>query len=64
MESDIRILADGLMFPEGPVAMADGSVVLVEIERETISRVSVDGSVSVDAETVGWPNSLAVGPDG
>jgi hypothetical protein len=22
MESDIRILAEGLMFPEGPVAMA------------------------------------------
>ncbi|EKS70954.1 MULTISPECIES: SMP-30/gluconolactonase/LRE family protein [Caballeronia] len=64
MESDIRILAEGLMFPEGPVAMADGSVVLVEIERETISRVSVDGSVSVVAETGGGPNGLAVGPDG
>ncbi|MDR5766746.1 SMP-30/gluconolactonase/LRE family protein [Caballeronia sp. LZ028] len=64
MESDIRILAEGLMFPEGPVAMADGSVVLVEIERETISRVSVDGCVSVVAETGGGPNGLAVGPDG
>src|SRR5215471_12380476 len=64
MESDIRILADGLRFPEGPVAMPDGSIVLVEIERETISRVSADGRVSVLAETGGGPNGLALGPDG
>ena len=29
--AEIRIIADGLRFPEGPVAMADGSVVLGEI---------------------------------
>jgi gluconolactonase len=29
--SDIRVVAGGLRFPEGPVAMRDGSVVLVEI---------------------------------
>ena len=47
MESGMRILAEGLEFPEGPVAMPDGSLVLVEIERETISRVAADGKVSV-----------------
>ena len=26
-------IASGLRFPEGPVAMPDGSVILVEIER-------------------------------
>jgi len=43
--SDIRVIATGLSFPEGPVAMADGSIVLVEIERQTVSRVRPDGRV-------------------
>ena len=29
-------IASGLRFPEGPVAMPDGSVILVEIERRTL----------------------------
>lgn len=33
----ITEIAHGLRFPEGPVAMPDGSVVLVEIERQTLS---------------------------
>ncbi len=59
-----RLIADGLRFPEGPVAMGDGSIVLVEIERQTLSRVSPDGEVSVVARTGGGPNGTAVGPDG
>lgn len=54
----------GLMFPEGPIAMSDGTVVLVEIERGTLSRVSLDGSVEVIAECGGGPNGAAIGPDG
>jgi gluconolactonase len=61
---NFRVMATGLKFPEGPVAQADGSVVLVEIERETISRVTVDGHIEVLKETGGGPNGLAVGPDG
>ena len=57
-------MATGLSFPEGPVAMRDGSVVLVEIERQTVSRVLADGTVQVIARTGGGPNGLAVGPDG
>ena len=57
-------VATGLCFPEGPVAMKDGSVVLVEIERQTVSRVLPDGSVQVIARTGGGPNGMAVGPDG
>ena len=60
----IKIMARGLRFPEGPVALADGSVALVEIARGTVSRVAPDGSVSVIAETGGGPNGLAIGPDG
>ena len=33
-----EIVADGLGFPEGPIAMADGSVIVVEIQRQTLSR--------------------------
>lgn len=61
---DFKVLATGLLFPEGPVARDDGSVVLVEIQRETISRVAPDGDVEVLVETGGGPNGLAVGPDG
>ena len=44
--------------------MADGSVLLVEIARGTLSRVTPDGAVSVVAETGGGPNGAAIGPDG
>ncbi|MEZ5240418.1 MAG: SMP-30/gluconolactonase/LRE family protein [Acidimicrobiia bacterium] len=57
-------VATGLRFPEGPVAMDDGSVLLVEIERGTLSRVSSDGTVDVVADCGGGPNGAAIGPDG
>ena len=57
-------LASGLRFPEGPVALDDGSVLVVEIARGTLSRVSPDGAVDVVAETGGGPNGAAMGPDG
>ena len=58
------IIAEGLRFPEGPIAMVDGSVVLVEIERGTLSRVTIDGVVEVVADLGGGPNGAAIGPDG
>jgi gluconolactonase len=58
------IMAEGLQFPEGPIAMPDGSVILVEIARGTVSRVGTDGSIKVVAETGGGPNGIAFGPDG
>ena len=57
-------LASGLRFPEGPVAMPDGSVVLVEIERRTLSRVTPDGKIHVIATLGGGPNGAAMGPGG
>ena len=59
----MQTLATGLRFPEGPIAMPDGSVILVEIERGTLSRVK-DGAVTVIAELGGGPNGAAMGPDG
>ncbi|MDR3512753.1 MAG: SMP-30/gluconolactonase/LRE family protein [Caulobacteraceae bacterium] len=61
---DIELVAEGLQFPEGPIAMADGSVILTEIKRGVLSRVTPDGKVEVWAETGGGPNGAAVGPDG
>lgn len=61
---EVRELATGLEFPEGPVAMPDGSVLVVEIHRGTLSRVGTDGSVTVVAEVGGGPNGAAIGPDG
>jgi gluconolactonase len=57
-------IASGLKFPEGPIAMPDGSVLVVEIMRGTLSRVTLTGEVTVVAETGGGPNGAAVGPDG
>ena len=60
----IREIASGLQFPEGPVAMPDGSVLLVEIARGTLTRVTPDGRVQVVATPGGGPNGAAIGPDG
>jgi gluconolactonase len=57
-------IASGLQFPEGPVAMPDGSVILVEIARQTLSRVTRDGKVDVIARLGGGPNGAALGPGG
>lgn len=62
--ADVRILATGLGFPEGPVAMPDGSVILTEIRNNRCSRVTANGNVSVFSQTGGGPNGLAIGPDG
>src|SRR5215471_14671343 len=61
---EVRILATGLGFPEGPVAMPDGSVILTEIRNRRCARVTADGKVSVFSDNGGGPNGLAVGPDG
>jgi gluconolactonase len=60
----MREIASGLKFPEGPIAMDDGSVILVEIQRGTLSRVKPDGKIQVLAKLGGGPNGAAMGPDG
>ena len=61
---DIELVCEGLQFPEGPIAMADGSVILVEIQRKTLTRVTPDGKRETIADVGGGPNGAAVGPDG
>lgn len=61
---DLRVMAAGLAFPEGPVACPDGSVVFAEMRGGVVSRCHPDGRVSTVSETGGGPNGAAVGPDG
>jgi gluconolactonase len=62
--TNMRVITEGLRFPEGPVAMPDGSIILTEIAEGRITRVQPDGSKTVIATTGGGPNGLAIGPDG
>lgn len=61
---DYELVAEGLKFPEGPIAMADGSIILVEIQSGDITRVWGAGKREVIAHTGGGPNGAAFGPDG
>ncbi len=58
------IVTEGLAFPEGPIAMDDGSVVVVEIAAGRLTRVTPDGGKHVVATPGGGPNGAAIGPDG
>lgn len=60
----LEVVADGLGFPEGPVAMRDGSVLFVDIKAQTLMRLGTDGQLDVVAEIPGGPNGAAIGPDG
>ena len=44
--------------------MDDGSIILVEIARGTLSRVLPSGEINVVANLGGGPNGAAIGPDG
>src|SRR5699024_10252457 len=60
----MELMAERLQFPEGPIALKDGSVLLVEIKQKTLTRVYPDGTQTVIAELGGGPNGAAIGPDG
>jgi gluconolactonase len=63
-EQAIREVTSGLAFPEGPIALPDGSFLVVEIEGKTLKRVLADGRHEVVAHLGGGPNGAAIGPDG
>jgi gluconolactonase len=66
MDPRLTLVASGLEFPEGgPIWLDDGSVLLVEIKKGTLTKVSIaDGTKTTVATTGGGPNSSAMGPDG
>jgi gluconolactonase len=57
------VIASGLAFPEGPVVMADGSIIVTELRAKCITRLW-NGKREVIASPGGSPNGLAIGPDG
>jgi gluconolactonase len=59
-----KLVATRLRFPEGPIAMTDGSVLVVEIAGGRLTRVLPNGELQVVAELGGGPNGAAIGPDG
>ena len=60
----LREIARGLHFPEGPIALPDGGVLVVEVAAGRLTRVSPAGEHRVVAELGGGPNGAAFGPDG
>ncbi|MGE5500970.1 MAG: SMP-30/gluconolactonase/LRE family protein [Ignavibacteriales bacterium] len=61
---DIQLVTEGLEFPEGPIAMNDGTIILTEIKGKRLTRVHPDGRKETVVETGGGPNGAAIGPDG
>jgi gluconolactonase len=43
---DVRIVASGFGFPEGPIVMPDGAVILTEIAGKCVTRIGPDGARS------------------
>jgi gluconolactonase len=62
--AEVRELASGLEFPEGPVVLPDGSIAVCEVKAKRVTRVAPDGSKDVIAEPGGGPNGAQLGPDG
>lgn len=62
--SDFELITDQLAYPEGPVYMKDGSILLVEIKAQQLTRVHENGKKEVVAKIKGGPNGAAIGPDG
>ena len=61
---ELTEIASGLQVPEGPVALSDGSVLVVEIQGRCLTRIGPDGDRETVAEFVGAPNGAAIGPGG
>lgn len=61
---DIRKLASGLRFPEGPVIGPDGALYVVELGGGEVRRVDADGGHHSVASLGGSPNGQAITADG
>jgi gluconolactonase len=63
MDWKAQVLAEGLEFPEGPIAMGQGVVVFTQIRGQQLSRYA-EGHVGTIAHTGGGANGATLGPDG
>ncbi len=60
----VRIIAEGLAFPEGPVVLPNDDLLVVEVLGGRLTRIASDGHKTVVADTGGGPNGAAIGTDG
>ena len=63
MTPEPRIVAKDLSFPEGPVYMGNGEVVVTEMRGRCLTRCSMSGATTV-GRTGDGPNGAAVDADG
>jgi gluconolactonase len=59
-----RVIAEGLVFPEGPAFDRAGNLYVVELRAGRVSCIAPDGAKRVLANPGGSPNGAAFGPDG
>lgn len=59
-----EIVAEGLVWPEGPTVLEDGSVAFVETYRSQVSIWTPGKGVRRHARTGGGPNAVCAGSDG
>jgi gluconolactonase len=60
----IELIREGFRGTEGPVLLADGSIVFTENQADRLVRIAPDGTVSTFLENTGGANALAVAADG
>jgi len=53
-----------MRFPEGPVVLPSGEVIVCEIFGARVTRFAPDGSLVKHIDVPGSPNGAAIGPDG
>ena len=62
---EFREVASSLGFPEGPLELPGGDILVTDIHGGTLLRIDpATGATSVFATTGGGPNGAAIGPDG
>ncbi|MFT3819318.1 MAG: SMP-30/gluconolactonase/LRE family protein [Rubrivivax sp.] len=57
-------IASGLRFPEGPLALESGELLVCEVAAGTVQRIGRDRRARLFATPGGGPSGLAFGPDG
>ena len=64
-DTELHELATGLRFPEGPVVLPDGDVLVCELYTGELKRVpQAGGEATTIAHVGGSANGAAIGPDG
>ncbi|MEM6688915.1 MAG: hypothetical protein AAF664_05775, partial [Planctomycetota bacterium] len=61
---DLRVIAEGHKFTEGPAVAPDGVIYFTDQPNDRIQRILQDGSLETFLQPAGRSNGLYFGPDG